>query len=76
MKKQFYTILGGLLIACMASCNQAPTMDTATMDRKIDSSKQSLIDKANDEITAKCEERKATEVGIKADSIFKSMKAI
>lgn len=73
MKKVIISLLAGAALVQVIACNQAPTMDAATMDRKIDSMVQARTEEATKAADAACQERMKTEVMVKADSIYKAM---
>jgi hypothetical protein len=75
MNKILSIAIGAMMIGAIASCNQGTTAIVgAELDKKIDSTKQALMVKATEEIGKACEERKKTEVMVKADSIVKAEK--
>ncbi|MFM2225999.1 MAG: hypothetical protein RJA07_2201 [Bacteroidota bacterium] len=75
MNKILTFAIGAMMIGAIASCNQGPApIVGAELDKKIDSTKQALMVKAQEDISKNCEERKKTEVMAKADSIVTAEK--
>lgn len=76
MKSLLNYVAVAAIFCAVASCNQGPApVVGAEFDKKVDSTKQSLIKNAEAEIAKKCEERMRTEVMVKADSIVNAGKA-
>jgi hypothetical protein len=75
MNKILTFAIGAMMIGAIASCNNGPApVVGADFDKKVDSTKQTLLEAKVKEIDAACEERMKTEVMMKADSIVKAEK--
>jgi low affinity Fe/Cu permease len=75
MKKTIIALFAAMFVLQFTACNSGATMDSAAMDKKIDSLKQAKLEELQTTMDKECQDRMKAEVMTVADSIYKSMKA-
>ncbi len=75
MKKISIALFAAMFVLQFTACNQGSTMDTAAMDKKIDSLKQVKLEELQTTMDKECQDRMSKEVMTVADSIYQAMKA-